>query len=100
MSDLATADVSPCRTVTPEEIAHYEEFVKNNGIFAASTLPGNTTGFCSVEKAAQIEAAMRPLVVKYQRGGLSLDRSVEQVHDCGVLMQQRGGEVAAAFAGK
>ena len=26
MSDLATADVSPCRIVTPEEIAHYEEF--------------------------------------------------------------------------
>ena len=26
MSDLATADVSPCRAVTPEEIAHYDAF--------------------------------------------------------------------------
>jgi aminopeptidase N len=79
-------------------LAHYDDFVKDNGIFVASTLPSYANGFCSVEKAAAIEAALRPKVDQYKRGGLSLDRTVEQVHDCGVLKQARGAEVAALFA--
>jgi aminopeptidase N len=78
-------------------VANYDMFVKDNGIFTASSLPALGTGYCSVEKAAMIETAMRPKVDQYQRGGLSLDRTVEQVHDCGVLKQARGGDVVAAL---
>jgi len=81
-------------------VANYDMFVKGNGIFTASSLPAMGTGYCSVEKAAMIETAMRPKVDQYKRGGLSLDRTVEQVHDCGVLKQARGAElVAAVMAG-
>lgn len=81
-------------------LAHYDDFVKDNGIFTASTLPSYASGYCSVDKAAAIEAALRPKVDKYQRGGLSLDRTVEQVHDCGVLAQARGAELAKALRGQ
>jgi aminopeptidase N len=79
-------------------VTNYDMFVKDNGIFTASSLPALGTGYCSVDKAAMIEAAMRPKVDQYQRGGLSLDRTVEQVHDCGVLKQAHGGDVVAALA--
>ncbi len=81
-------------------IAHYDDFVKDNGIFTASTLPSYAAGYCSVEKATAIEAALRPKVEKYKRGALSLDRTVEQVHDCGVLKQARGAQIAAMFRQK
>ncbi|MDB5713388.1 MAG: Peptidase rane alanine aminopeptidase-like protein [Sphingomonadales bacterium] len=80
-------------------VAHYDTLVKGNGIFVASTLPSFGSGYCSIEKAAMIEKVMRPKVDQYKRGGLSLDRTVEQVHDCGVLKQARGAEVVAAIAG-
>lgn len=73
--------------------------VKDNGIFTASTLPAMAARYCSVEKAAAIETAMRPKVEQYQRGALSLDRTVELVHDCGVLKQARGAALAAALSG-
>jgi hypothetical protein len=40
MSDLATADVSPCRAVTAEEVAHYEAFgwVKLKGFVGPETV--------------------------------------------------------------
>ncbi len=81
-------------------LAHYDDFVKDNGIFTASTLPSYASSYCSVDKAAAIEAGLRPKVVKYKRGALSLDRTVEQVHDCGVLTQARGGELAKALRGQ
>ncbi|MDB5701729.1 MAG: peptidase [Sphingomonadales bacterium] len=80
-------------------VTHYDTLVKGNGIFVASTLPSFVSGYCSIEKAAMIEKTMRPKVDQYKRGGLSLDRTVEQVHDCGVLKQARGAEVVAAIAG-
>jgi len=78
-------------------VAHYDAFVKDNGIFVASTLPAMGGRYCSVDKAAMIEKAMRPKVDQYKRGGLSLDRTVEQVHDCGVLEQKRGADIAATL---
>ncbi|WP_298692262.1 M1 family metallopeptidase [uncultured Sphingomonas sp.] len=80
-------------------VAHYDMVVKDNGIFTASTLPAMAARYCSVEKAAAIETAMRPKVEQYQRGALSLDRTVELVHDCGVLKQARGAALAAALSG-
>jgi aminopeptidase N len=78
-------------------VAHYDVFVKDNGIFVASSLPTVGSNYCSVEKAAVIEKIMRPKVEQYKRGALSLDRTVEQVHDCGVLKQARGAELIAAL---
>jgi aminopeptidase N len=78
-------------------IAHYDTFVKDNGIFTASTLPAMGSHYCSVESAAMVEKAMRPEVDRYKRGALSLDRTVEQVHDCGVLAHARGADIVAAL---
>jgi aminopeptidase N len=80
-------------------LGHFDALTKDAGIFVAATLPGYFSGFCSVDKAAEIEATLRPKVVQYQRGALSLDRTVEQVRSCGVLKTARGGEVAALFTG-
>jgi aminopeptidase N len=77
-------------------VAHYDGFVKDNGIFAASTLPNYASYYCSVEKANAVEATLRPKVEQYKRGGLSLDRTVEQVRDCGMLQQKLGAQVAEA----
>jgi aminopeptidase N len=81
-------------------VAHYDALVKSNGIFVASGLPGSGGRFCSVKDADRVEAALRPKVDQYKRGALTLDRTVEQVHSCGVLEQARGGQIAAAFKGK
>jgi hypothetical protein len=79
-------------------VAHYDELVKGSGIFSATRLPSLPGRYCSVEKAAAVEAALRPKVDKYKRGQLALDRTVEQIHSCGVLEEQRGAEIAAAFS--
>jgi aminopeptidase N len=79
-------------------VAHYDAFVKENGIFTASSLPAFGSGYCAVDKAEMIERALRPKVDQYKRGGLSLDRTVEQVRDCGVLKQARGAEIVAALS--
>jgi hypothetical protein len=81
-------------------VQHYDVFVKDNGIFAASTLPNYGGYYCSVEKANAIEAVLRPKVEQYKRGGLSLDRTVEQVRDCGVLQQKLGTRISDAVHGK
>jgi hypothetical protein len=81
-------------------IGHYAELVKNAGIFVASQLPSVPVRYCSAEKAAAVEAALRPEIVRYQRGALALDRTVEQINSCGVLEAKRGGEITAMFAGK
>jgi len=78
-------------------VAHYSELVKNNGIFVASRLPSMPGRYCSAEKAAAVEAAFRPQVDRYQRGALSLDRTVELIHSCGVLEAKRGAEILAMF---
>jgi hypothetical protein len=78
-------------------VSHYADLVKNNGIFVASRLPSTPGRYCSAEKAKAVEAALRPEVVRYQRGALGLDRTVEQIHSCGVLQAKRGAEIAAMF---
>jgi len=78
-------------------VAHYEELVSGAGIFAASTLPTLASGFCSVEAADAVEAALRPLVLKHGRGALELDRTVEQVRSCGLLRAHRGKELETLF---
>ncbi|WP_260924434.1 M1 family metallopeptidase [Novosphingobium sp. 9] len=95
ISDPATRDMGVSWL-----IAHYDMVVKDNGIFVAARLPSYAGGYCSVEKADEIEKALRPKVEQYQRGGLDLDRVVERIHDCGVLMGKRGAEWPAALRAK
>jgi len=78
-------------------VAHYDMLVGSGGIFGATRLPSLPLRYCSVEKAAAVEAAMRPQVVRYKRGELALDRTVEQIRSCGILEAKRGAEIMAAF---
>lgn len=78
-------------------VAHYDELASGNGIFSVSRLPTLPARYCSVDKAAAVEKAIRPFVVKLQRGALGLDRTVEQIHSCGVLEAKRGAEIGAMF---
>lgn len=78
-------------------IAHYDDLVKGSGIFSATRLPTLPGRYCSVGKAAAVEAALRPKVDKYKRGQLALDRTVEQIHSCGVLEARRGAEIMRMF---
>ncbi len=73
------------------------QILQRSGIFVANTLPTTPGRYCSVEKAAAVEAANRPKIVQYNRGVLALDRTVEQINACGVLEAQRGAEILAAF---
>jgi len=78
-------------------VGNYAELVKNSGIFVASQLPAVPVRYCSAEKAAAVEAALRPEIARYRRGALSLDRTVEQINSCGVLEARRGAEIQAMF---
>lgn len=78
-------------------VANYERLVSGSGIFVASTLPSLPSGFCSVEAADRVEAALRPMVLKHERGALELDRSVEQVRSCGLLRAHRQADLEKLF---
>jgi hypothetical protein len=78
-------------------VAHYDELVKNGGLFAALELPNLPGRYCSAEKAEDVERAFRPQVAKHQRGELGLDRTIEQIRSCGILEAMRGDEIRAVF---
>lgn len=67
------------------------------GIFFASRLPAIVGGFCSVQKADDIAALMRPKL-SGKTGALELERTIERVRSCGKLKDARGAEVSRAFA--
>ena len=74
----------------------YDDLVKGH-THLASDLPSLPGRFCSTGKASEIEAVLRPKVIKYQLGALTLDRSVERVNDCGVLLKAKGAEIVKAL---
>ena len=78
-------------------VANYDQLVKGSGIFSATRLPSLPGRYCSVEKAAAVEADYRPKVAQYKRGALALDRTIEQINACGVLRAKRGAQILAAF---
>jgi len=78
----------------------FDSFVKDAGIFTVSGLLTMPSYFCSVEDAKAIEAAFGPKVAAYKRGALPLARTVERVHDCGVLEQEKGAAIARAIGGE
>ena len=67
------------------------------GIFFTSGLPGLFGGYCSVAKADEIAAFLRPRLAG-KTGALALERTVERVRSCGVLKDARGAELSAEFA--
>lgn len=67
------------------------------GIFFASRLPQMVGGYCSVERANDIDALMRPKLAG-KTGALALERTIERVRNCGALKAARGAEAARAFA--
>ncbi|HEX4846980.1 MAG TPA: M1 family metallopeptidase [Novosphingobium sp.] len=66
------------------------------GIFFTSGLPNLVGGYCSVAKADEIAAFLRPKLAG-KTGALSLERTIERVRSCGVLKDARGAELSAAF---
>lgn len=66
------------------------------GIFFASRLPGMVAGYCSVQRADEIAALLRPKL-QGKTGALGLERSIERVRSCGVLKDARGAELSAAL---
>ncbi|HEY0269661.1 MAG TPA: M1 family aminopeptidase [Sphingomonas sp.] len=79
-------------------LRNFDTLITKAGIFTISGLLSAPTYFCSADKALGIEAALRPKVVTFKRGALTLDRTVESVRDCGALSQAKGAEMAAALA--
>lgn len=78
-------------------VAHYDEITKGAGIFAASRISALPSGYCSVEKAAEIDTFMRPKVIAMGRGTLSFDRMIESIATCGKLKAARADDVTNAF---
>jgi len=67
------------------------------GIFLARRTPALFARYCSVAKADEIASLYRPRFVDTP-GALALERSIEEVRNCGVLGQARGAEISADFA--
>lgn len=69
----------------------------NEGIFFASRLPQLLGGFCTTERAAELERELKPRFAG-KTGELELARAIERVRNCGVLNQARAKEVSAEVA--
>jgi aminopeptidase N len=67
------------------------------GIFFTSRLPSLVGGYCSVAKAEEIAAFLRPKLTG-QTGALEMERTIERVRSCGVLKDARGAELSAELA--
>ncbi|WP_040308562.1 M1 family metallopeptidase [Asticcacaulis biprosthecium] len=78
-------------------VANYEALSKGTGIFSATRLQTLGGGYCSAERANQLDAALRAKVVAGGRGTLSFDRTLEKVRNCGVLKDAKAAEVTQAF---
>jgi hypothetical protein len=77
-------------------LARFDQLAK--GSFGGATdLLSAPAGFCSRDAAARIERDLRPKVAQYKIAPLDLDRTIEQVRDCGVLKQAKGGELAKSM---
>lgn len=77
---------------------HYAElFEGGGGIFFAARLPGMLGGYCSVARADEIAAFLRPRLAG-KTGALELERTLERVRTCGVLKDARGAEISGELA--
>jgi hypothetical protein len=67
------------------------------GPAAVGGMAGIAGNFCEAERADQIASLFRPLVEKYGRGALAVDRAVERVRNCAALRAARSAPLAAAL---
>ncbi|MEY2944203.1 MAG: hypothetical protein RLY97_2217 [Pseudomonadota bacterium] len=78
--------------------AHLDQLLSGGaGIFFASKAPQVLSGFCSVERADQIDKDFGAKFVG-KTGQLELERSVERVRSCGNLKKARAAEASAEIA--
>jgi hypothetical protein len=73
---------------------------RSNGIFISSIVPGALGAQCGVQQSDRIERTLGPELEKAGVALLELQRTVEEVRDCGVVKAARAAEVAAALAAK
>ncbi len=76
---------------------NYEAFSAGTGIFSAGRVASLPSGYCSADKASEIDTIMRPKVKAAGRGELSFDRMLEGMHNCAVLKDAKGAEIAQAI---
>ncbi len=77
--------------------ANYADLAAGGGgIFFSSRLPGMVGGYCSVAKADEVAAFLRPKL-SGKTGALELERTIERIRSCGVLKDARGAELSAEF---
>lgn len=91
LADAATRDLG-YRAL----LSRFDELSKGS-FNRGADLMSAPAGFCSIEAAAMIEHDLRPKVAQYETGSLALDRTAEQVRDCGALKQAKGRELANAL---
>ena len=76
---------------------NYDQLTKGGGgIFFSARLPGMVGGFCSVARANEVAALLRPQL-QGKTGSLDLERTIERIRSCGVLKDARSAEVSAAL---
>ena len=76
---------------------NYDAMTKGAGIFSAGRLASSPGGYCSAEKADEVEAFLGPKVMASNRGVLPFQRMLEGIRDCGVLKDARAAEINKAF---
>ncbi len=78
--------------------AHLNDLMGGSGgIFFASKLPSMLNGFCSVARADEIAAELRPRLAG-KTAELELERTVERIRDCGLLITARKAEASKEMA--
>lgn len=76
---------------------NYDQLTKGGGgIFFSARLPGMVGGFCSVARANEVAAFLRPQL-QGKTGSLDLERTIERIRSCGILKDARSAEVSAAM---
>ena len=77
---------------------HLDELLNGaGGIFYASRVPMLVGGFCSVERADDLAAFLRPRL-SGRSSYLEMERTIERVRSCGALKQARSAEVSRDIA--
>jgi hypothetical protein len=79
-------------------VAHLDSLLAgSDGPFFAGRIAASLSQFCSVERSAQIARELRPRFAG-TAAALQLERSIEQVRNCGVLDDQLGTRISEEFA--
>ena len=77
--------------------ANFDALAKTQPLIA-SFLLGIGSGFCTQDRARQVEADLRPKVASLHLSGLELDRSVERIRKCAAFKAAKGGEISTGLA--